>query len=93
MAPRFEKQDLNERIKVAPRFELGMEALQASALPLGHATLIECCFITDCDLLGQEKILKNPKNSFFTLLLAQAVHLKLIEIVSSIHANLRADLI
>ena len=27
--------------KVALRFELRMEALQASALPLGHATLIE----------------------------------------------------
>jgi hypothetical protein len=26
-------------MKVAPRFELGMEALQASALPLGDATL------------------------------------------------------
>lgn len=25
--------------KVAPRFELGMEALQASALPLGYATI------------------------------------------------------
>jgi hypothetical protein len=25
--------------KVAPRFELGMEALQATALPLGYATL------------------------------------------------------
>jgi hypothetical protein len=32
----------NERLKkekVAPRFELGMEALQATALPLGYATL------------------------------------------------------
>lgn len=26
-------------MKVAPRFELGIEALQASALPLGHATI------------------------------------------------------
>jgi hypothetical protein len=26
--------------KVAPRFELGMEALQASALPLGYATTL-----------------------------------------------------
>ena len=26
---------------MAPRFELGIEALQASALPLGHATVSE----------------------------------------------------
>jgi hypothetical protein len=26
--------------KVAPRFELGIKALQASALPLGHATAL-----------------------------------------------------
>ena len=27
------------QVKVAPRFELGIRALQAPALPLGHATI------------------------------------------------------
>ncbi len=41
--------------KVAPRFELGMEALQASALPLGHATvLMKAQVIKELGLFGQD---------------------------------------
>lgn len=32
--------------KVAPRFELGVEALQAPALPLGYATLVENLYLS-----------------------------------------------
>ena len=50
--------------KVAPRFELGMEALQASALPLGYATLAERDF-----LYRKRNYVVKPKNekkSFIT---------------------------
>lgn len=40
-------------MKVAPRFELGMEALQASALPLGHATVRESVVISEMAKSGQ----------------------------------------
>jgi hypothetical protein len=45
------KEKTKGKKKVAPRFELGMEALQASALPLGYATT-------------NKKIKKFPKASF-----------------------------
>lgn len=38
VATRYNKSLLAREKKVAPRFELGVKALQASALPLGHAT-------------------------------------------------------
>ena len=52
--PWYERQGYKE--KVAPRFELGMEALQASALPLGHATvLVRSNVISEIGQNGQDK--------------------------------------
>ena len=38
-------------LQAAPRFELGVEDLQSTALPLGHAATIKSLFITDLTIV------------------------------------------